>query len=167
MKIKKYIATLIIGAMLSTSTVGLAQSIPIAPAPVAGEVDPGNAISPMKKGQTAPFTGVLLSPQAVATITVNLNSIADKIKIEVTKAHGDDKAQCDALVNTIKINADADSKRLNAQLTASKADNKVITDRLAKAEKSAPNLSLWVGGGVLGGIVLTLVTTFAVGKATK
>lgn len=167
MQTKKFIATMLTCAMLATSTAGLAQTIPPAPALVAGEPDVGNALSPMKKGQTAPFTGVLLSPGAVATVSVNLQSINDKIKIEVEKAQGDDKAQCDAATSALKIQAVADGKRLQAELTASTTDNKVITDRLAAAEKDRPNLTLWVSGGVLGGVLLTLATVFVEHQVTK
>lgn len=167
MQTKKFIATMLACAMLATSTAGLAQTLPPAPALVAGEADVGNAVSPMKKGQTAPFTGVLLSPGAVATISVNLDSITDKIKIEVEKAQGDDKAQCDAATNALKIQATADNKRLQAELMASTTDNKTITDRLAAVEKDKPNLTLWVSGGVVGGIVLTLATVFVEHQVTK
>ena len=62
---------------------------------VAGEPDVGAAVSPMKKGDKAPFSGVLLSPRAVATIIAQIHATTDQIKIEVDKAKAESKAQCD------------------------------------------------------------------------
>lgn len=161
---KKFLSTLLIGSMLSMSLPAFADptpALPEAPALVAGEPDVGAAVSPMKKGQTAPFTGVLLSPRAVATVTVNLQSIEEKIKIEVNRATELAKVKCDADVNAEKIKAEADTKVFQAQLEARNAELKILTDRLEKEEKAKPNLLLWTGGGVLGGVLLTVLVVHA------
>ena len=156
---KKFFTSLLIGSMISMSVPAFADppSIPDAPSLVEGEKDVGAAISPMKKGQTAPFTGVLLSPKAVATVTVELQSIAEKVKIEVSRATDEATARCDARVNEEKIKAEAGVKILNAQLESRLAENKILTDRLEKEEKSKPNLMLWTGGGVVVGVALTVL----------
>ena len=70
-------------------------SLPQTPKPVEGEVDVGAAISPMKKGDKAVFTGLLLSPRAIATMIAQTNALKSQIPIEIQKAKGEEKAQCD------------------------------------------------------------------------
>lgn len=149
---KKLISALLIGAMLSTSVPAFAE--PPAPAPT---TDVGEAVSPMRKGQVAPFTGVLLSPTTSARITVDLRSIPDQIKIEVDKATADGTARCSAAVSAQQIKAEADAKVAQAKLDASLSVNKTLTDRLKAEEKNHSNTALWAGGGVIVGVVGTVL----------
>lgn len=144
-----------------------AVQLPASPEPWPAEPDVGPAVSPIKKGYPAPFTGVLLSPQAVAIVTVEIEHISDKIKIEVDKAVADNDAKWTYKLNEQKIKFDADQKVLMAQLDASKSENKILYERLDKVEKSQPDLMLWVGGGFVAGILTTVLTTYAVTQASK
>ena len=56
-----------------------------------GEPNPGAAISPLRKGNKAPFTGVHLSPEAVATLLAHYKFLADQIEIEVNRAREEDE----------------------------------------------------------------------------
>lgn len=171
---KKRFASLVAFTVISTSIPAFADpptpapsTIPVAPPLQPGEPDVGTAISPMKKGQVAPFTGVLLSPAAVATTTVNLNSIKDQVKIEVDHANAVAQAQCTAATNAAKIQADADAKIAQAKLDAALSENKILTDRLQKVESSQPNVVLLLGGGVLVGVGITVLTAWGMNHATK
>lgn len=151
---KKLLSILIIGAMLSTSLP--AHADPPTPA-LAAEQSSGAAVAPMKKGQIAPFTGVLLTPEAVATVTVELNTVAEKIKIAVERAQEEAAAQCTAQVNEVDIKATTDKKVLEANLEAQIKENEVLADRLKKAEKKGPPTMFWFGTGAAAGVLTTVL----------
>lgn len=146
-------------------------TLPPAPPPVAGEVDVGSAISPMKKGQIAPFTGVLLSPKASATIIVQLNLLSEQIQIEIDRVKGEEKAKCDFRVAETSNTLTTDKKILQAQLDEREKRINIVTDALKKEENSRPNLPLWVGVGTGAGFVLgvglSILTVYAVGQSSK
>ncbi len=167
MTLKRLTSALLVATVLVTSVPVYADPLPEAPALVVGEPDIGPAISPMKKGQTAPFTGVLLSPKASATITVELDSIAEKVVIEVARARAEEQAVCAYKVNETKIKLDADLKVALAMYGAKRDENKILSERLKKVEDDRPNVLLWTGLGAGGGIVLTVLTIFAVNSAQK
>lgn len=174
MNLQKTIFSTLLASILtlSVSFFGHAeQTIPPPPPPVPGETDPGSVISPLKKGQIAPFTGVLLSPQAVATVTVELNSTQERLKIELDRVKSEETAKCDFRVAEVKTNAEADVKVLLAQLEASNTVSNVISERLKKEEEDRPNLSLWVGVGTgmgfVVGVATTILITYSANQASK
>lgn len=139
--------------------------LPQAPSPVPGEVDIGAAISPMKKGQVAPFTGVLLSPTATAQLIVQLETQPQLIKVQVDHQAALDKANCDFQLNEQKNTLETDKKILQAQVDA---DNKLVaslTDQVQKLEASRPNTALWFGLGAGAGVVVTVLLTLALAYA--
>ena len=158
---------LVCSITLRTIAVHADTEIPSPHTPVAGELDVGAAVSPMKKGQIAPFTGVLLSPKAVATIIAELDAVPQKVKIEVDKARGEEKAQCDFKVNEVKANAASDKKVADAKLEENAKRLKALEDQIKKEENSRPNLGVWVGVGFVGGVIVTAATSYIIVKATK
>lgn len=170
---KKIIASLLIAAQFAVAVPAFAQqaTIPDPPPPVPGEIDVGAAISPMKKGQIAPFTGVLLSPKATATIIAQLNTLQDQIKIEVDHARAEEKAKCDFRVNETTNRLETDKKILQAQVDEKGKQVVILNDALKQAEANRPNTPLWVGlgtgAGLVVGIGLTVLTVYAVNQASK
>ena len=175
---KKLIAFLLIGAQLSIAVPAFADTpvastitVPTPPALQPGEIDVGAAISPMKKGQIAPFTGILLSPKATATIIAQLNSTQDLIKIEVDHARAEEQAKCEFRVSETVTHCEADKKILQAQVDEQNKRIGIVTDALKKEEANRPNTPLWVGLGTgLGfvlGVGLSALTVYAVGQASK
>ena len=98
MKYKKMIAASVIALQLLTPIKALSEqpSAPTIPVPTlaADEPDPGAAVSPMKKGQTAPFTGTLLSPRAVAAVVAQIETQQQSVVIEVNNAQQKERAKC-------------------------------------------------------------------------
>lgn len=169
---KKIIASLLLASQLSLASTAIADdavSIPAPPPPVSGEIDVGAAISPMKKGQVAPFTGVLLSPKALATIVVQLNTVPDQIKIEVDKTKAEDKANCDFNVAETKNRLETDKKILQAEVDSANKRVNILSDIVKQQEASKSNNGLTTGlvgvGGVLVGIGATVLAVFALGAA--
>jgi hypothetical protein len=133
----------------------------------AGEVDPGAAISPMKKGQKAPFTGVLLSPEAVATVITEIKSLDDKIKLEVQRVTSLQQEQCRKEKTDLQIRSDADKKILQSDIDDKLRTINLLEENLKKEQEDRPNKVVWAGLGAAGGIAVTILTAFAISKVTK
>ena len=131
------------------------------PALIQGEVDPGYAISPMKKGQKAPFSGVLLSPGATAEITVRLNSAKDDIRLEVNKVKLEMAALNDLNLEKKRLEYEADLEiiRSNLEFTTKQKDAAIIALEIEKEER--PSKTFWFSLGTITGIGLSLTILFA------
>ncbi len=125
----------------------------------------------MRKGQIAPFTGVLLSPRALATVVAELNAIQDRIKIEVDLAVGIAEAQCDFEVAETENRLGTDKRILQAQLNENQKRIAILNEQLKKEEDNRTNAPLWiglgVGGGFVAGVAVTVLVAFAVNSASK
>lgn len=181
MNLKKFIASVVITTMLLSNTVA-AQNVPspdlensmqgikdsLPPAQLLpGEKDPGMALSPMKKAQRAPFTGVLLSPAAVADIIVEFESIEERIHIEVVRAVKEEQATCEKNLKDAEARSTADKKELHANLEAKKTEAQAYKDELKRLKDTQPNPYFWAGLGTLGGAAFTLLTVFAISQVAK
>lgn len=181
MDFKKFVSILMLSTLLLPN-IAAAQSVPSPdPDPPAkdigrqlppvqlqpGEKDPGTALSPMKRGQRAPFTGVLLSPAAVANVVVEMESFEERLHIEVVRSIQEERAAGDKRLSDANAASTADKKVLQANLDASKTEADAYKKELKDLRDSQPNTYLWAGLGALGGVAFTLLTVFAVTQVTK
>lgn len=170
---KKLLITILLIVHLTTVSFVHAEPslIPDPPPPVAGEIDVGAAISPMKKNQTAPFTGVLMSPKAVATLIAEFNNLDAKIKIETDKVRSEEKAKGEFSFSELTIRSGADKKIFEAQLEERDKRIAILVDQVSRSDSNKSNPATWAavgtGVGFLLGILLTTATVFAVNKASK
>lgn len=132
-----------------------------------GEKDPGAALSPMKLGQKAPFTGVLLSPVAVANVIVEIETFEERLHIEIMRAVSEEHAIGDKRFSDASVGCIADKKELQANLDASKREVDIYKVELKKSNDSQSNPYIWASLGAIGGAAFTLLTVFAVTQVTK
>ena len=163
---KSLIASLLV-AITITSSVANAQVTFPPVTPVPGEVSVGTAVSPLRKGQLAPFTGILLSPEAVAKVIVDYNNAKGQTEIEVQKARETQKAQDKLLIDNAAADLAREKAIGEAQVKSRDAQIKIVNDALAKAEKDRPNPTFWAGLGVVAGAAVTILTVFVVGSVSK
>jgi len=178
MRLKRFISSVLLFSFLFPQ-ICFAQSKDISPDPdvgkesfpkvelVPGEKDPGLALSPMKKGQKTPFTGVLLSPSAVANVIVELESIDEKIRIEVNVAVQKQIAECEKSASNLNTKHEADVKILRSDIDDKTRTISAKEEEIKKLKAEQTNPWIWAGIGTAGGIALALLTTFAVSKVTK
>jgi len=120
-------------------------------------------ISSMNEGDRAPFPGVLFSIEAASFVLAQPQHNAELIQIEVQNTQQVERAQC------MKQVADKDTQ-LKADKTISQAEieeaNKritILTEKIKEDEsKNTPNVWLWATGGIVGGIVASVATIYAV-----
>lgn len=126
------------------------------------------SVSPLKKGGIAPFPGVLLSPEATAKLIVDLNSRESETQLQVQHAVDTQKANDDLTIANLKADLEYEKSASDVQAKSRDDQIKVLTQRLNEVESKNATSSPapWVAGGVIGGIVMTLATVFAVSRVT-
>lgn len=171
MNVKRSIAVLLSAALLSNVAYADPPTIPDAPPLIPGEKDVGKAMSPMRMGQVAPFTGVLLSPLAIATIIAERHAAEQETKIEVDKAVITEKAMCEYSMSEFRVKCNADKEILQIQLDTCKKEVETLTVRLNDVESNSVSSPGWLalsgGAGLVIGVGITLVSAYAVVQATK
>jgi hypothetical protein len=142
-------------------------SVSIAPPPpkASAEPDVGMTTAPLRKGDKAPFTGVLLSPSAAASIIADIKNHAAAISIEVDKTKKEAEAKCEFDKKNLKADAEADKKIMQAQIDDQKTTITRLDKDLKAAEAAMPSRTVWFGVGFVGGIVLTVITVYGVSNA--
>jgi len=126
------------------------------------EIDPGEAISPLKKNQKIPFTGLGISPRAILKINVWLKFNNERIEIEKNYVKEKMQAQCDYEVEKQKIVSKADIEVAQAKIESNLKQVELLQKQLKQEIESRPNVTLWTGLGILGGVGLTLLVVYAV-----
>lgn len=163
---KRVTSSTLIIALLSPSVAWADDpKIPSVTTPT-NESDPGAVISPLRKGDKAPFTGVELSPRAAASIMTDMNTFVDRLRIETDKVRQEDAAQRDYQLQQQRNASDADKKVMQAQLAARQKELDVATARLKESESRATP-TFWTCLGAAGGIGFTLLTIWTVTRVTK
>jgi len=167
---KKAISSLLIATMLAASVPAWADP-PATPAPAvtatasATAPTPPPVISPLQKGQAAPYTGVLLSPPAVAQIVAQQDTSKAAAALAIQHQSEIDAAQQKYALDSAATTCTADKTILQAQVTDGQKQNQILTQQL-KSATSGPGAPVWIGVGFVGGVVVTVLTAFAVSKAT-
>lgn len=182
MNLKKITSTLILVSFFTSQT-AFAQNVP-SPEPDAnankvalplsqllpGEKDPGAAISPMRSGQRAPFSGVLFSPPAVANVIVELESFEERLHIEIMRTISEQQADCDKKISDVENKLTTDKKILQANIDSKNIlikELNVQIKNLKDERDSKWHPGAWLGIGAAGGIALTVLTAFAISKASQ
>jgi len=119
------------------------------------EPDVGKAISPLKLGQKAPFTGILLSPEAIAVVTSELKTQKQRVELEVNKAVKLCQNDYETQLTIAKIDINSTQQIADAKQTALVQQNDLLIKRIKVLEDSYVNPTWYIGGGFLGGIGIT------------
>ena len=153
---KRTISSVLIASMLATASPAWAD--PAAATPV-----PAPIVSPLAKGQPAPYAGVLLSPQATAQIISQADTAAQALSLAVSHQLSLDGAQLTYQLAQVTTTCTADKNDLQAQITDGQKQNKILQDQLNK-NTGGLGAPVWIGVGVVGGVVVTLLLAFTVSK---
>lgn len=161
--LRKFVSLLVALALVFTSLPCLADPPAATTAPVMLYAPP--VITPLTKGQPAPFAGVLLTPEAVAKVIAEAQDCPKRIKVEADHARDVQKAEDDKVLADAKADAERDKKVLQAGITSRDGQIKDLTTALQKSESARKNNWLWVGGGALVGVLVTIGTVVLVNSA--
>lgn len=123
-------------------------------------------ITALKEGELAPYQGVLLSPKAAAEVVVKLDSIDQKVKLEVDKCMAEREAQVSYLTAEYSSKMKQVTTDAAARLSAKDKEIKQLSD-LAKAKESSMSPMTWATIGVVGGVIAGVAGTIAIAYAVK
>jgi hypothetical protein len=159
----KKIVTLLMSGLMTLNSFTVKAADPLLPQinVPESEVNVGEAISPLRKGQKAPFTGVLLSPAAVASLTVRLSFFQDEIQLEINKIKAEAAAEIQLSVSQKKAEFEADMAIIKANLEFSEKQKDLLQKSLDEEIKNRPSRSTWFSLGILAGTGVTLTILFA------
>lgn len=124
-------------------------------------------ISPLRKGDTAPFSGILFSPRATASVVTDIETIEEKIALEVAKVKRDKDVEKQFELNESNSKCKTQKDVIQAESDAYKNRAKELEDALKIKQEETPSRLIWSGLGALGGIAVTVLITFAVNQASK
>ena len=152
---KRIVSCLLVASMLASA----------APAAADDTVTPPT-VTPLQKGQPAPYTGVLLSPEAVAQTVAEKETAKKAVELAVQHQADLDAVQKKFELDQLTSTCTADKKIMQAQMDYNLKQIQILDEQLKK-QTGGPSPMVWVGLGALGGAVLTVATVFAVSQATK
>lgn len=124
-------------------------------------------ISPITKGSPAPYSGVLLSPEAVAKVIADSKDCPRRIQVESEHARDVQKANDEKVLADVNAQSQKDKKVLQASIDSKSAQIKDLMLSLSKSEAARSNTWIWVAGGVLAGSLLAIGSVVLVGVANK
>jgi len=136
---------------------------------VQGEMDVGDAISPMRMGQRAPFTGVLISNHATAHLLVDRLAMEQQCQIEVTRHVGLSHAEDQLTIDNLQTRIVSEAAQREAQVSSREIQITELTHTLNVARNS-PTSSvlavvhtiLWATAGVTVGAIVGIVATLLI-----
>ena len=116
-------------------------------------------IKPMNQGEVAPFPGVLFNSSAVAQSIAEKEYNADQCRLRTAHIEQKEKIKCVLLVSTVKVEVDFLQKKYDSILKIK--DEEINRLQKFALEKPNKNSHWWFAGGVIAGIVTSVVIFYA------
>ena len=127
--------------------------------PVMVFADDTPKIKPMNKGESAPFSGVLFNSSAVAQTIAEKEYNAEQCRLRIEHIEQKEKAKCDLLVATTKVEIDFLQKKYDSIMKIK--DEEINRFQKLALEKPNKNSHWWFAGGMVAGIVTSVVIFYA------
>jgi len=123
-------------------------------------------VAAIKKGQTAPFDGILLDKKAEATMAAKRESAVKICEIDKNYTIKKLKAECDFNKRILTIEKESEKKKHDGLMALKNAEVKRLEEALKKSQK--PDYSkLWFVGGFVAGVGLSIGIFYAAAQASK
>ncbi len=150
---------------LALATVLAAQLALISASPAQQTTSSTDAvISPIKKGQVAPFSGLLFSPRAAASVAVEIESIKEQVKLSAARAREEERAIRGRDVADVVAAAATDRKIAQAQMSEQVRMTAAIDEQLRREQASRSNSTFWYTVTAVAGVVIGVgLTALAAG----
>jgi hypothetical protein len=123
-------------------------------------------VAAIKKGQTAPFDGILFDKKAEATMAAKRESAVKICEIDKNYTIKKLKAECDFDKRFLTIEKESEKKKHDGLMALKNAEVKRLEEVLKKSQK--PDYSkLWFVGGFVAGVGLSIGIFYAAAQASK
>ena len=124
------------------------------------ELKPLPKIMGIQKGETAPYSGVLLNTLAAAQVFSDKSFAGKECELKIKFAVDKEIARMQLLLDSTKVSLETVEKKYTNIITIKDKEIKRLSD-LAMKDK-ADYSALWFTGGALAGIALTVAVIYAV-----
>lgn len=122
-------------------------------------------VAPLKAGDRAPFDGVLLNPQAVASVVATIDNIPNQISVETKKATATADASCSLKITNVTIELEYQKKVADLRIKNQDQQIELLTKEIKANEIQKTSNWIWLGIGVVGGVLLTSGTLYLISAA--
>ena len=126
----------------------------------------GEAV-PLKAGQSSPYDGILISPEAAAIIMAEKRALPDLIDVEVKKEREQQEAKCKFRLDQQEISSQQSAAAANAQVKDLLNSNSALSKQLADAQSSIKWTPAYVTGAAILGLATGVLTSIIVIKTTR
>ena len=109
-------------------------------------------VSPLNKGDRAPFAGVLFNPAAVAQAIVDKKAVEEECKLERNLLEDKLSARCDLLLQNLE--ADIKAWRHKYYYTIEIKDKEIKRLQDFALNKPKDHSHWWFSGGIIIGVIL-------------
>ena len=135
--------------------------------PTTDTENPPEHITGVTKGETVPFSGVLLSPAAAAKMFTERDYTFEECKLKLDFELKKERAKYDLLLKNTQISLESLQEKYDS-ITLIKDKEIERLSKIAMNKKEKTDYStLWAAGGAVVGIALTLVVVYGVKEITK
>ena len=131
------------------------------PLALAQEVEP--IITDIIEGQTAPFSGTLLNPSAVAQMLAEKEASETECELRIEYAEDRQTAMCDLVVDSTTASLEALQERYNTIMGIKDQEIERLTEIAIEADHRDFS-TLWFTGGVILGVTTTVAIAFAINE---
>ena len=123
-------------------------------------------VSQLDQNQRAPFSGVLLSDEAAARLFGEIKFNESECQLRLAR---------ELSINTLQLSSQIDALKLQLDVEVSRTESllSVKNERIQFLEKNWQTSpwyesgEFWFSMGIVGGILITVVSTYAIGQAAK
>ena len=123
-------------------------------------------VTNITKGQSAPFTGILLSNEAAAKLYGDLNFFEQECKLTLSKELDIQRLKFKTDLDVFKLKLEVETERTE-KLLAIKNERIEFLEKNWKPQPWYETGEFWMAVGLVVGISLTVGTTYAVNQASK
>ena len=123
------------------------------------ETQPQPKVTGIQKGDSAPYSGVLLNSLAAARIFSEKSFSDEECKIKIDYNIAKETARMNLLLDSVRTSLDSAEQKYTSIINIKDTE----IERLSKIASERPNdhSMWWAAGGILTGIALTLAVLFA------
>ena len=131
------------------------------PLVLAQEVEP--IITDIIEGQTAPFSGTLLNPSAVAQMLAEKEASETECELRIEYAEDRQQAMCDLVVDSTTASLEALQERYNTIMDIKDQEIERLTEIAIEADHGDFS-TVWFTGGVMLGVATAIAIAFAINE---
>ena len=139
----------------------LVSLLVLQPLALAQEVEP--IITDIIEGQTAPFSGTLLNPAAVAQMLAEKEASETECELRIEYAEDRQQAMCDLVVDSTTASLEALQERYNTIMDIKDQEIERLTEIAIEADHRDFS-TVWFTGGVILGVTTAIAIAFAINE---